>query len=108
MAGGKYLKVVDSDDCVKTENLTTFVKKLETCDADVILTPYEQVNVQSGEVSDWTMNHVQFDCTYTLKQVMAQYRDFLRCLVFHSVTYRVDFYLQNRYELPRNFTPDFR
>ena len=101
VACGKYLKVVDSDDWVKTESLPVFVKKLETCNADVVLTPYQQVNIQSGEVSDWTMNHVQFDHTYTLKQVMAQYRDFIRCLVFHSVTYRRDFYQQNRYELPR-------
>ena len=37
-AVGKYLKVIDADDWVETQNLPEFVAKLEKSDADVVLT----------------------------------------------------------------------
>ena len=39
-AKGKYLKVIDADDWVETANLAAFIKKLEICESDVVLTHY--------------------------------------------------------------------
>lgn len=36
-AVGRYLKVIDADDWVVTENLKEFVEKLTDCSADVVL-----------------------------------------------------------------------
>ena len=38
-AAGCYLKVIDADDWVVTENLKEFVDKLAVCTADVVLNP---------------------------------------------------------------------
>lgn len=48
IAGGKYFRIVDADDWVDTEELVRLVDQLEGCEADVVLTDYQIVNLQSG------------------------------------------------------------
>ena len=44
----KYLKVIDADDHADTKELVALVDSLETCEADVVETPYYTVDVKSG------------------------------------------------------------
>lgn len=91
-AQGKYLKVVDADDWVERKSLPAFIKALETCDSDVVLTHYRTVNITTGEEKFWRCYPEAFGKAVTLADVMGRWGDFDRALTFHGITYRTDFY----------------
>lgn len=49
-AQGRYFRIVDADDWVNTSALIDFLDVLEGCEADVVLTDYQIVNMQNGEM----------------------------------------------------------
>ncbi len=91
-ARGRYLKVIDADDWVETENLTAFVSFLRTCDSDVVLTHHYTRDISSGEVKGWKTYPEAFGVPYTFGQIMPRWKDFSRSLTFHGITYRTAFY----------------
>lgn len=46
---GKYFKVIDGDDWVNTSDFKALIEKLETCEADYVITNYYEVYENSGE-----------------------------------------------------------
>lgn len=94
-AVGKFLKVIDADDWVETDNLPEFVTKLESCDADVVLTHHYTIDITTGEVKKWKNYPEKFDVPYTFEQIMASWKSFDRSLTFHGITYNTDFYHKN-------------
>ena len=52
-AVGKYMKVIDADDWIETQNLPEFIRQLEQCDSDVVLTHHYTRNITTGEVKKW-------------------------------------------------------
>ena len=50
-AKGKYFRIVDADDWVSTTELIQLVDQLETGTADIVLTDYQIVNMQTGETT---------------------------------------------------------
>ena len=50
-AVGKFLRVVDADDWVETQNLAPFVEFLRKCESDVVLTDYDTVDISNWESS---------------------------------------------------------
>lgn len=93
-ATGKYLKVIDADDWVQTDCIPEFLRALERCDADVVLTHFRTVDITSGEEKFWRCYPPAFERQYTLEEIMGQWKNFDRCLTFHGITYRRDFYLR--------------
>lgn len=91
-AVGKYLKVIDADDWVVTENLPDFLAKLEACDSDVVLTHHHTVDIGTGEIKCWRNYPGEFGRSYTFREIMSDWRSFDRSLTFHGITYRTDFY----------------
>lgn len=91
-AQGKYLKVIDADDWVESRSLPAFVKALEKCDSDVVLTHYRTVNITTGEEKAWRCYPEAFGKAMTLADVMRRWGDFDRALTFHGIAYRTDFY----------------
>ena len=91
-ATGKYLKVIDADDWVETDNLPAFVAFLEGCEADVVLTHHDTRDISSGEIKSWKSYPQSFGQAYTLEQIMVCPQNFDRSLTFHGITYRTDFY----------------
>ncbi len=47
-AAGKYFRTVDGDDWVNTRGLEQFIRLLEQCDSDMVLTKYMEVEEGSG------------------------------------------------------------
>lgn len=91
-AQGKYLKVIDADDWVETDNLPAFLTFLQGCDSDVVLTHHYTVDISTGEIRKWKSYPDSFGKSYTLEQIMGQPQSFDRSLTFHGITYRTDFY----------------
>lgn len=94
-AMGKYLKVIDADDWVETDNLPAFVRFLENCDSDVVLTHHYTINISNGEIKKWKTYPQTFEKAYTFEEIMPQWGNFSRSLTFHGITYSTVFYQQN-------------
>lgn len=99
-ARGKYLKAVDADDWVETENLPEFVRLLERCGSDVVLTHYRTIDIGTGEVRNWRSYPEEFGREYGFAAVMSAWRSFDRSLTYHGITYRTEFYQAHSTPLP--------
>lgn len=91
-AVGKYLKVLDADDWVLTENLPQFIDFLTRCDSDVVLTHHHTLDITTGQRRAWRCFPEEFGKPYTLGQILERWRDFERSTTFHGITYRTAFY----------------
>ncbi len=100
MAEGTYFKVIDADDWIVSENLPVFVENLRTCSADVVLTPFHQIDIRTGERSAWKMYCEGYGRIVTMEDVVKNWKEYDRCASFHGITYRTQFYNRNRHELP--------
>lgn len=101
-AQGKYLKVIDADDWVETQNLPQFVEQLEQCESDVVLTHYHTIDISSGEIKNWKSYPGEFGRGYTFDQIMPNWGDFNRSLTLHGITYRTGFYQEKGNILPEH------
>ena len=50
VAKGKYYKLLDGDDTFVTENLPEFIRFLKNCNADIVITPYNEVYESNNEI----------------------------------------------------------
>lgn len=98
-ASAKYLKVIDADDWVLTENLPAFLEQLRDCNADVVLTHYRTIDISSGEIKNWRSYPEQFGKTLSLDEASSHWDAFGRVMTFHGITYRTDFYHQQGMKL---------
>lgn len=91
-ARGKYLKIIDADDWVETQNLPAFLEALEATDSDVVLTHFHTVDISTGETENWRTYPEEFGKALSFEEIMASWRSFYRCLTFHGITYNTAFY----------------
>lgn len=91
-AKGKYLKVIDADDWVQTENLPQFVKLLEQSESDVVLTHYRTIDICTGEIKNWKSDPPEFGRDYSFEEIMGDWRSFNRSFTLHGIAYRTAFY----------------
>lgn len=101
-AQGKYLKVIDADDWVETQNLPEFIRLLEQCDCDVVLTHHHTIDIGTGEIKNWRNYPDTFGKACSFEEIMANWRSFDRSLTFHGITYRTDFYKKYAAPLPEH------
>ena len=94
-AVGKYLKVIDADDWVETQNLKQYVNFLENCGSDVVLTHHYTIDISTGETKKWMNYPETFGKAYHFKEIMANWKNFDRSLTFHGITYNTEFYHRN-------------
>lgn len=99
-AQGKFVKVIDADDWVVSENLPAFIEALENCDSDVVLTHYHTVDISNGEIKAWKSADSGFGVPVTFEQVMASWREYKWAFTFHGLTYNREFYQKAGYILP--------
>lgn len=94
-AMGKFLKVIDADDWVETDNLPAFLAFLKSCDSDVVLTHHYTRDISTGEVKKWCSYPEIFEKTHTFSEIMKNWGNFARSLTFHGITYNTAFYQKN-------------
>lgn len=99
LASGKYIKVIDADDWINTQNLPEFTKLLENTDADTVLTHHHTIDESTGEIKCWRSYPDTFGRKYSLDEIMCQWKSFDRSLTFHGITYNREFYLKNAVKL---------
>jgi len=84
-AKGKYLRIIDADDWVETQNLPEYIRYLEQLDSDVVLTHFHTVDIRSGEVRQWRCLPETFGQALSLEEILAQWRSFYKCLPRYHV-----------------------
>lgn len=92
VASGKYVKVVDSDDWIVTDNLESYVSQLSTSSADVVITHFHTINVRSGRGTAIKSSGIRYGRNYSLEELMDAGKGALSCCMFHGITYKTDFY----------------
>lgn len=96
---GKYLKTIDADDWLETQNLPAFIRTLEQIDSDVVLTHFNTVDIGTGEIKKWRTYPTEFKKALSFEEIMSDWRNFYRCLTFHGITYYTAFYRQHGIKL---------
>ena len=99
-AQGKYVKIIDADDWVVTENLPAFIEALENCGSDVVLTHYHTVDISNGEIKGWKCAEGDFGIPMTFDEVLESWREHKWAFTLHGITYKRDFYQNSGYVLP--------
>lgn len=92
VAVGKYLKPVDADDWVETQNLPELVKLLESCDSNVVLTNYYMVNISTNQVTEMKCVPPAYGEPFNLETVMTNWRRFNKSFTYHGLCYKTAFY----------------
>lgn len=50
LSNGKYYKLLDGDDTFVTENIADYIQFLKTCEADLVISPYNIIRADNGEI----------------------------------------------------------
>lgn len=85
-ATGKYIKILDADDCFNTESLRTFLNELVKIDTDVVLTNfncYYRDRIETVELNIKQRNEVM-----TISDMANYYSAQLRGIQMHAVCYK--------------------
>ena len=69
-ATGKYFKIVDGDDWIETENLESFLSQLMMTNAELVLTDYQTVHMETGEVQKYLFNGLERNQEYTVEAIL--------------------------------------
>ena len=92
VAAGRYFKVIDSDDMVKSENLARYIESLDEADADVVLTNFRTINASTNLERKYVMSGIKFGQTMSFEEFWQKGRGARHVCNFHGITYRTDFY----------------
>lgn len=85
-ASGKYYKSLDSDDWFDSENLAQFVTELEGVEADLILTPFIEIDEDGKILAERTFNSALSGKSIDLEEYIRLNGGFSKTI--HAVTYR--------------------
>lgn len=99
IAQGKYIKVIDADDWIEEKNLTIFLRNLKTAKADVILTNYRTVHMQTKKITSYFTKHCLMNKEISIERFLECGKRAWVCCTFHGICYRRTFYLQVNHKL---------
>ncbi len=96
---GRYFRIIDADDWADTGELIKLVHKLEQCEADVVLTDYEIVNMKTGGMTPVRagVKGVEYEVKYSgfggpIKTLPS----------IHATTYRTDLLRKSGFQMQDN------
>ncbi len=87
-AAGRYLKVVDADDWVVSENVGPLLERLERSLADIVITGFYTVDASTGKIRGLSPPRKFAGKTVTLEEMMTAFHEIAPCCSFHGVIYR--------------------
>ena len=103
IARGKYFRILDADDWIEADALDSFVEKLETCNADLVVTLRTEIILDKN--GQWTqknfpIRNIEYGKIYDARSFAI--RDYSKKVEFnmHSMTYKTEILRQVRLVLP--------
>lgn len=100
-ATGKYFRMVDGDDWVKTENLEDFVKLLEQTDVDMVVSNYEIFDNEQKQVIETTKYNLAENEILSIDNVYGQVP-----YQMHGLTFKTEIFKNNDICLDNCFYTD--
>ena len=92
LVSGKYFKVIDSDDLIKSENLMTFISALEIFNTDAVFTHFRMIDTKNNHSREYCISGVDFGCVYSFADYWKHKQNVFLCCCFHGITYNTEFY----------------
>ncbi|HFI0832742.1 TPA: glycosyltransferase family 2 protein [Streptococcus suis] len=99
VARGKYFKVIDADDWVKTENLSSLIEYLTTCDDDEVISPFIKVFMDSETEEQYNYNVLHPRETYIYKEFLAEISEIPK---MHAITIKTSILKENHIFIDEN------
>lgn len=101
-ATGKYFKMVDGDDWVKTENMKEYIEFLEKNDVDMVVTNFSLVDNETyKEISQKFNFNVNYNEILNFEEVCSELK-----LQMHNITYKTAILKENGLKLDNCFYTD--
>lgn len=98
-AKGRYFRIVDADDWVDTDELICQINALRGCQADIVLTDYQIVNLQDGSMTP--VQAATHGVVYG--QLMESFAAPIKTLPsIHNTTYRTELLRSNTFSMQDN------
>jgi len=92
MAKGKYVKILDSDDCFDTSEFVSYLADLQNVDVDIAVTHFTVLKSNGkSELSKYNMygkEPYEYGRIYQLDNVLKD--GYIRFFLMHSLTYRTE------------------
>lgn len=94
MATGKYVKVLDADDSYDTSNLEKFLGFLETCEADLVVSNFVEVDDKGNRLTEYIYDYPTDGC-FSLESYLDDTRYHLW---MHAMAYRTAIFKEFSYQ----------
>lgn len=91
LARGKYFRILDADDFFEPDALDAFVEKLETCDADLVVTLRTEITIDKNgkeKIKKFPIANIEYGKVYEASSFVIT--DYSKKVEFnmHSMTYK--------------------
>lgn len=90
VAQGKYIRILDSDDWVRSDSLILFLDALENLDSDMVITHFTVLHEGGGKeltkYNDYGREPFDYGKTYNLDDVLKE--GYIKYFLMHGLTYR--------------------
>lgn len=103
-AQGKYYKSLDSDDWFDTENLDNFIEEIRNIEADIILSPFNEVDEDGNITSAKNFGAKHIGQTLDLNEYIAEEGTFRKSI--HAIAYRTQLLKDNNFHVWEKFYGD--
>ena len=95
---GKYLKAVDADDWVVTENLQRLIPILKETQADAIITEFDIINICTGQVMNRALEYPAGKLL-RLEQIVKQFPRGRNSFSYHGLFFKTEVYRKAGFQL---------
>ena len=103
IAAGRYFRILDADDWMDTAALEAFIDKLESCDADLVVTRRVEVETTFDGKQILTASHIEgieYDRVYDAREFVIREHSSGCEFNMHSMTYKTDILRKANLRLP--------
>ena len=104
VATGKYYKSLDSDDWFDTQNLDDYIQQLVSVDADMVLTPFNEVDEHGNLLEERRFGYEFANRYLEIGNYMTQNKGLYNPI--HAVTYRTSILQDNHIHIWEKFYGD--
>jgi len=95
---GKYMKAIDADDWVITENLCRLIPFLRETEADAVVTEFDMIYIQTNQIQ-----HKKLECPcgkeMALKDIIKLFPKLRGCFTYHGLFFKTAVYRAANFQL---------
>ena len=90
VAQGKFIRILDADDWVRSDSLVQFLDALESLESDMVITHFTVLHETGGKeltkYNDYGREPFEYGKTYSLDDVLKE--GYIKYFLMHGLTYR--------------------